>query len=151
MKLVGKYLTFRLPEEFGVRVSCIHEIRDVVTREFTQQTGQPGRPQWVRGATNWQGKIIPVVDLSLKLGLPGQEPTQQTLVVVAEVGSNLVGLAVGGLRGVVTFGEGDVTATDGDEPQGVVGIEKGRSAPIKLLDLKALFAGVELAELVFAE
>ena len=63
----GKYLTFQLGnEEFAIQVLCVREIMGV-----QEITAVPQTPGYVKGVINLRGKVIPVVDLRLKFGLPG--------------------------------------------------------------------------------
>jgi purine-binding chemotaxis protein CheW len=67
----GKYLVFHLGrEEFGIRVLKVREIMGI-----QDITAVPQTPAHVKGVINLRGKVIPVVDLRLKFGLPEQEYT----------------------------------------------------------------------------
>jgi purine-binding chemotaxis protein CheW len=62
----GKYLVFRLGnEEFGIPVVQAREILN-----FKQITTLAGASRNVKGVMNLRGKIIPIVDLYAKFGLP---------------------------------------------------------------------------------
>src|SRR5271154_5642354 len=76
--LAGKYLIFRLGrEEFGTRVIKVREIMGI-----QDVTPVPHTPVFVTGVINLRGKVIPVIDLRLKFGLPAQEDTTRTRIVV---------------------------------------------------------------------
>ena len=77
----GKYLVFQLGrEEFGIRVLKVREIMGI-----QDITAVPQTPAHVKGVINLRGKVIPVVDLRLKFGLPEQEYTQRTCIIVVQV------------------------------------------------------------------
>jgi len=77
----GKYLTFALAtEEYGLPVLKVREIIKVMPI-----TAVPQVPSHVRGVINLRGKVIPVIDLRLKFGLPSQDDTDQTCIVVVQV------------------------------------------------------------------
>src|SRR5215469_1371223 len=77
----GKYLTFALgKEEFALQVLYVREIMGV-----QEITAVPQMPKHVRGVLNLRGKVIPVVDLRLKFGLPEIEYTQRTCIIVVQV------------------------------------------------------------------
>ena len=68
----GKYLTFQLArEEFGIRVLKVREIMGI-----QDITAVPHTPDYVKGVINLRGKVIPVLDLRLKFGLPAMESFQ---------------------------------------------------------------------------
>lgn len=107
----GKYLTFRLgPEEFGVRVIKVREIMGI-----QQVTAVPQTPDYLKGVINLRGKVIPVIDLRLKFGLPAVEYNQRTCIIVVQVDgestSLLVGLIVDSVSEVVNLAAADVEDT----------------------------------------
>src|SRR5579872_7031540 len=77
----GKYLTFHLGrEEFGIHVLNVREIMGL-----QDITAVPQTPAHVRGVINLRGKVVPVIDLRVKFGLPGAEYTQRTCIIVTQV------------------------------------------------------------------
>jgi purine-binding chemotaxis protein CheW len=77
----GKYLTFGLAsEEYGIPVLKVREIIKVM-----DITAVPQVPSHVRGVINLRGKVIPVIDLRLKFGLPSQADTEHTCIIVVQV------------------------------------------------------------------
>src|ERR1700743_1022341 len=77
----GKYLKFQIAnEEFGIRVLKVREIMGV-----QEITAVPQTPSHVKGVINLRGKVIPVIDLRLKFGLPAVEYTQRTCIIVAQI------------------------------------------------------------------
>ena len=79
----GKYLTFALAdEEYGLPVLKVREI--IKMMEITQV---PKVPAHVKGVINLRGKVIPIVDLRLKFGLPAQDATERTCIIVVDVGA----------------------------------------------------------------
>lgn len=81
--LAGKYLTFILGQEaYGIPVLKVREII-----RFTTPTGVPQVPDYVKGVINLRGKIIPVVDLRLKLGISVADISAHTCIIVVQVAS----------------------------------------------------------------
>lgn len=77
---VRECLLFRLgPELFSFPVSSVREIVDV--RSITHV---PESAPFMVGVINLRGRVVPVVDLRIKFGLPPGERTQDTRVLVAE-------------------------------------------------------------------
>ena len=77
----GKYLTFRLEgEEYGVRIEKVREIIGML--DITQV---PQTAPFLLGVINLRGKVIPVIDLRLKFGLPPREADERTCIIVMEV------------------------------------------------------------------
>ena len=75
-----KYLTFRLDsEEFGLEILKVREIIGLM-----DITAVPRVPKYIRGVINLRGKVIPVIDLRLKLGLEEIDYTDRTCIIVVE-------------------------------------------------------------------
>jgi purine-binding chemotaxis protein CheW len=107
----GKYLTFQLgKEEFAVQVLHVREIMGV-----QEITAVPQMPFHVKGVLNLRGKVIPVVDLRLKFGLPEMEYTQRTCIIVVQVdghaGKISTGIIVDGVSEVLTLQTADIEDT----------------------------------------
>jgi purine-binding chemotaxis protein CheW len=86
----GKYLTFALGhEEYGLEILGVREIIGLM-----DITAVPQVPDYVKGVINLRGKVIPVVDLRLKFGMPRQEYTKETCIIVINVNNTLMGIVV---------------------------------------------------------
>jgi purine-binding chemotaxis protein CheW len=97
--LAGQYLTFLLRGQiYAVSIGAIREINRV-----GEITPVPQAPSFVSGVINLRGKVIPVVDLRLKFGLPFTDFTRETCIVVIEVEHGQVGIIVDSVSGVVDF------------------------------------------------
>lgn len=74
----GKYLTFFLKEEvYGINVDFILQIIAI-----PQITPIPNTPGYVKGVINLRGKIIPVIDLRLRFGLPAADYNARTSIII---------------------------------------------------------------------
>lgn len=77
----GKYLAFRLgDEEFGIGLLKVREIIGRLTI-----TSVPGTPPHIRGVINLRGKVIPVMELRRRFGLPAIEDDERHCIIVVEV------------------------------------------------------------------
>ena len=78
-------------EIFGVDIASIHTV-------LTPQpiTTVPNVPPYVRGVMNLRGRILPVLDLRTRFGLPPLEADRQKLsrIVIVEAGGLTAGLVV---------------------------------------------------------
>jgi len=76
-----QYLGFYVAEEeYAIGILRVREIL-----EFDTVTRVPTTPPSIRGVINLRGRVVPVVDLAVKLGLPESPITKRTCVVVVEV------------------------------------------------------------------
>lgn len=91
-------ISFRIGEqEFCVDIMAVREIRG-----WTQATPLPQAPSYVRGVINLRGAVLPIVDLSARLGLGATEPSVRNVIIVVRIGTRLVGLLVDAVSEVLT-------------------------------------------------
>ncbi|WP_433935837.1 MULTISPECIES: chemotaxis protein CheW [Sorangium] len=77
---------------------------DVLHMEsFTGATRVPGTRPYVGGLIQIRGRVVPVVDLRARFGLPTIEPTLDSRVIVVQSGGRTVGLLVDSAREVVNI------------------------------------------------
>ena len=76
-------------EEFGLDILSVQEI--IRLQDLTRV---PNSPDFVDGVINLRGKVIPVIALRKRFGLPEQDHDKQTRIVVLEIKSIVVGLIV---------------------------------------------------------
>ena len=104
----GKYLTFVLGGgAYGIPILKVREIIRLL-----DITPIPRMPDYVRGVINLRGKIVPVIDLRIKLGLPNPVTTNRTCIVVTHVviasTTKLMGLIVDALEEVYQINAEDI-------------------------------------------
>ena len=126
-------------ERYGVDIASVYEII-----RHQPIVAVPHAPACVEGVINLRGRIIPVVDLRERLGLPAGEPTKATRIVVAETAGTRVGLIVDGVSEVLMVPPDAVEAPGalvaGTDAAALRGIAKLGERLILLLDLSGLFA-----------
>jgi len=75
-----QYLSFFLGgEAYAIGILRVREIL-----EYQPPTRVPQTPASIRGVINLRGKVIPIVDLALKFGLPPTQATKWTCIIVVE-------------------------------------------------------------------
>jgi purine-binding chemotaxis protein CheW len=83
-----QYLTFMTArEEYAISIVKVTEIV-----EYETVTTVPNTPAWIRGVTNLRGRVVPVVDLAVKFGLPASSISKFSCIIITEVmfqGENL--------------------------------------------------------------
>lgn len=107
----GKYLTFTLADEdYGIEILKVKEIIGMMPITTVPQT-----PEYLKGVINLRGKVIPVVDLRLKFGMPPQDYTERTCIIVVEIasesGSTMMGIVVDSVSEVVHIKNDDIEET----------------------------------------
>ena len=147
----GKYLTFQIEnEEFGILVIRIREIMGI-----QQITAVPHTPSHVKGVINLRGKVIPIIDLRIKLGLDRRVYDQRTCIIVAQVrcGESLVlmGIVVDAVSEVVTLTEEQIEDPPkfggGVQVRYLLGMAKTSGKVKMLLDIDEALSAEDLKEL----
>lgn len=122
-------------EEFGVNILQVQEINRLV-----QINRVPNAPGFIEGVMNLRGKIVPVVNLRKRFGLPQKEYDKNTRVVVVELNGKTVGFIVDSVSEVLRFSKNDVESPpdliatiDGEY---ITGIAKLSERLLILLDLE---------------
>ncbi len=86
----GKYLTFMLgKEKYGAPVMKVREI--MAPQPIT---AVPRTPDYLKGVINLRGKLLPALDLRLKLGLAAAEYMPSSCMIVVQVAGEAGGIEV---------------------------------------------------------
>jgi purine-binding chemotaxis protein CheW len=140
----GKYLTFLLASEaYGI---AVRNVREIIRHQPI--TPVPQMPDFVKGVVNLRGRVIPVLDLRVKVGLKA-EFTERTCVVVVQIpsqsgGARQMGLIVDGVEEVANFSAADIepspefgTTLDSSY---ILGLAKAKGQLKTLLSIERLIA-----------
>lgn len=95
-KTLETWVTFSLAgETFALPVTHVYEILRV-----SGITRVPHAPAMVRGVTNMRGRVLPVIDLRVRLGLNAAEPSPQSRILVVTSRGRSLGLLVDSVQQV---------------------------------------------------
>lgn len=145
----GKYLTFTLAEEeYGIGILKIKEIIGMLPITSVPQT-----PDFVKGVINLRGKVIPVMDLRLRFGMPAIDYTERTCIIVVEIAGNsgtiLIGIVVDAVSEVLNIKGDDIekTPTFGAKlnTDYILGMAKMEGGVKILLDIDRVLSNDELS------
>ncbi len=125
-------------EEFGVPIG---QVREVVRVSHISRV--PQAPPHIRGVVNLRGRILPVVELRSRLGLPPAELTPRARIILVEVYGRTLGLLVDAVSRVVRVPRSAVVPPPEEVVSGrsdyITGVARLAPRPLILLDLdKAL-------------
>lgn len=150
-----QFLTFTIADEhFGME---LHQTREII--EYAGITQVPLMPQFITGVINLRGEVVPVIDLSVRLGREPITIHKRTCVIVIELHSSeqhcVLGLLADAVNEVI-----EISATDIEDAPAfgakiraefIQGIAKKEDEFIVLLDAEKTLSPRELAHLVEAE
>lgn len=105
-----KYLTFLLPGK--VYAVSIMKVKEII--EYGNVIDVPMMPDFINGAINLRGQVIPVIDLNVRLGGEKTGVTRRSCIIVVDLllaGKNMkVGLLVDAVSKVLDFQESQIDA-----------------------------------------
>ena len=100
-------VAFRVGEqEFCIDIMSVREIRG-----WTQATSLPHVPDYVRGVINLRGTVLPVIDLAVRFGGASCKGSARDVIIVTQIGSQVVGLLVDGVSDILTIGRNAIQQT----------------------------------------
>ncbi|HEX7387870.1 MAG TPA: chemotaxis protein CheW [Castellaniella sp.] len=103
-----EFLVFTLADqEYGIDILKVQEIRGYDSQAVTRIANVPS---FVKGVTNLRGVIVPIVDLRMKFNMEHVEYNAQTVVVILNVRSRVVGVVVDGVSDVLILQPSQVSA-----------------------------------------
>lgn len=142
----GKYIIFQLAEErYGVPVL---DVREIIRMQPIRS--MPRLPVYVKGVINLRGKVIPIVDLRLKLGMTSIDYNDRMCIIVVDVagitGSTRIGMITDAVLAVADIKESMVEDTPSFgirvNTNYITGMAKTTDGVTTLLDIeKVLSAG----------
>ena len=100
-------ISFRIgAQEFCVDIMSVREIRC-----WTPATPLPRSPDFVRGVINLRGAVLPIIDLAARLGFASAEPTARHVIIVAQIGGQVVGLLVDAVSDIISVSDDMIQPT----------------------------------------
>lgn len=131
-------------EEFGIEILSVQEI--IRVQELTRV---PNSPEFVDGVLNLRGKVIPVIALRKRFGLPQQAHDKETRIVVLETHNIVIGLIVDSVSEVLRIPADAVVPPPRlgtIEKEFVSGVGKLDNRLLILLDLERIVSVPNLQE-----
>lgn len=99
-------LAFRLGEdEYCIDIMSVREIRG-----WTRPTPLPHTPPHLRGVINLRGTVLPVIDLSMRLGMAPVAGDARNVIIVVGLGQQLAGLLVHAVSDILTLDRAELQA-----------------------------------------
>lgn len=138
-----------LNENYGID---IYKVQEII--QYRDITYVPKAPPFVKGVINLRGRIIPVIDLKERFGLPEKEVTPDTRIIVVEISSQTIGLIVDSVTEVLRIPNTNieppppVTTIEADFIEGVGKLDERL---IIILDIDRILTKEEKRELAGIE
>jgi purine-binding chemotaxis protein CheW len=150
-KADSKYLTFKLAlETYGIEILKVREIIGLM-----DITAVPKTASHIRGVINLRGKIVPVLDMRDKFGLPQAELRRENCIITVMAqgseGSLLIGILVDAVSEVMSVDSAQVDPVPalGDDMRldFVLGLAKTQGKVTILLDIDKVVRAQDVGDL----
>ena len=126
-------------EEYALPITRVQEII-----RYTEPRVVASRTAWIRGVINLRGKIVPVCDLALRLGLP-TERVDSAKIVIVETEQGTAGVIVDDVEEVLTVDDAQLEDVPAADAAYVDAIAKLDDRLAILLNPDGLLAGLDIA------
>ena len=124
-------------EEYALRIQQVQEII-----RYTQPRAVSSTDPWIRGVISLRGKIVPVLDLGLRLGL-SFEPGEDQNIVIIEAESGTAGVVVDNVEEVLMVDDEQLDDLPGGGGDAIEKVAKIGDRLVMLLSADHLLGGVE--------
>jgi len=138
-------VSFKLGDEtYGIEITKIREI--ILMGQITQV---PETPHYIKGLINLRSTVIPVIDLRARFGLTEGELTEESRIMVLNVGARTIGIIVDAVSEVLRVSGDQISeapptvASLGNEY--MTGLVRLEDQLLILLDVDKLFGEEESA------
>jgi purine-binding chemotaxis protein CheW len=132
-------------EEYGIEILKVQEIL-----KLPKITKLPKSADFILGLIDLRGKVIPIIDLSLKFGISDQVSgqTKNLRAIVVNINNKKVGLAIDAVSHVIKVDNKDIEPAPpivkGISGRYIVGIAKVDKGFVIILDINQIFSHEEL-------
>jgi purine-binding chemotaxis protein CheW len=141
---IQEFLAFKLgSEEYGIDILRVQEIRS-----YEAPTRMANTPAFIKGVINLRGVIVPIIDMRLKFNLEQANYDGFTVVIVLNIGRQVVGIVVDGVSDVITLAPEQLhpvpefsSAIDSDHLLAIGSVE---NRMLILLDIEKLMTSAEM-------
>lgn len=130
-------------EEHGINVLKVREII-----RMSNITRVPNTPGFIEGVINLRGKVIPIISLRNKFGLPEAEIDSRTRIIVMDMDFELMGFIVDSVAEVIRIAINEIQppppiVTSGIDQECISGVINHGNRLLVLLNLEKMFSSEE--------
>jgi len=148
--LVQQLVTFRLgDDQFAVDILEVERVL-----RFTAPAAVPNLPAWIDGVIEYGGRVVPVIDLRSRFGLPRLSPRPEHRILVLAVGAELLGVTVDSVHQVMSVSPDEIAPPPaffrGLNAEYLKGLVRQTGSLVIFLDVARVLTSSELLELTSA-
>ena len=95
----NKLVTFRLGDDlFAADIFSVERVL-----RYTSPTSVPDMPAYIEGVIDYQGRVVPIVNLRRRFEMPDAEVRNETRILILHGGGEWIGVVVDGVTEVAAF------------------------------------------------
>lgn len=99
-----KLVTFRLGDDhFAADIFSVERVL-----RYSVPTSVPDMPAYIEGVMDYQGRVVPIVNLRRRFEMPAMEARNETRTLVLNVAGEWIGVVVDAVTEVASFSRADV-------------------------------------------
>jgi len=139
-------LCFNLADkEYAVGIENVREVRRI-----RQVTPIPKALDFIDGVVSLRGRVVPIINLRKKLGLPAGASPSFNRVLITESNNHMFGVAVDEVVGVISIDKTDIEPPDEilKKCEYLTGLGKIDRRLILIIDIEKLLSGEDKAGLL---
>lgn len=137
-EMKNMYLNVTVGEEiYGIKIR--HVLQIVGMQQINEM---PEMPMYMRGFITLRNEVIPVASMRMRFGMPEEEYSDRTCIVVTQIGDRQIGLIVDGIRETLTIEPENISPqpTTGESNPYVTGVAQlGNNQTAILIEIRNLF------------
>ncbi|HEY3774836.1 MAG TPA: chemotaxis protein CheW [Solirubrobacteraceae bacterium] len=114
----------------------IQQVQEIIRYSDPRSVASPA--DWLRGVISLRGRIVPVYDVAARIGAR-TEVSEQTKIVIAEIGTETAGVIVDSVEEVLTITEEQISAAPTADSSLIQAIIRVEGRLVALLTLDCLF------------
>ena len=143
-------VTFRLGDDrFAVDIFVVERVL-----RFSAPAAVPRLPQWIDGVIEHGGRVVPVIDLRTRFGLPRLAPRPEQRILVLAVGEEWLGVTVDSVHEVMSVAPEEIAPPPalfrGLQAEYLRGLVRHDGSLIIFLDVTRVLTSTERLELAQA-
>jgi purine-binding chemotaxis protein CheW len=140
-------VTFRLGDDrFAVDIFAVERVL-----RFSAPAAVPKLPPWMDGVIEHAGRVVPVIDLRSRLGMPRRAPRPEQRIIVLAVGDEWLGVTVDSVHEVMAVAADEIAPPPpifrGLDAEYLRGLVRHEGALIIFLDVMRILTSTEQLEL----
>jgi purine-binding chemotaxis protein CheW len=142
-----QYVTFAIADElYGIDVARAQEVLNL-----TSITRVPNTMSFMKGVIDLRGKIVPLVDMRIRFGIPERIYDHNTVIIIADVRGLICGLIVDSVCDVITMNLDEIQNTphfaSEIEKDSVTGIGRSGGKLVIVLDVDRVLTEEEIHQI----